>query len=326
MTMDRVLAGARGTAALLVRSRPVLLLLLIVWLVAYMSYYHTPSFMTESNVRAVLLNAAQNGILVVGMMLLMIGGTFDLSIGATLAFTGVVTGWLIAAQSQPIGVAVLVGVAAGAACGLFNGIIVTKLRINALIATLATMGIFRGITQLVSGTGVSPIDQEFARLGQTVVLGLQSPFWIMLLIVVLGSFAVSQTRFFRQYYFVGGNLRAARLSGIRADRLVLLAFVLMGVLAAVAGILAAARLNAAVVSAGIGVELQVITAAVLGGASLKGGEGSVVGGVLGVLFIALVTNALIILQVNVFWQNIIVGFVLLFAVSLDRWKQVTSAG
>jgi ribose transport system permease protein len=145
----------------------------------------------------------------------------------------------------------------------------------------------------------------------------------MLIIVVLGSWAVGQTRFFRQYYYVGGNERAARLSGIKTTRLILYAFVLMGLLAAVAGILNSARLNAAVVSAGIGVELQVITAAVLGGASLKGGEGTVPGAFLGVLFIALVQNALIIINVDVFWQNIVIGLVLLGAVSLDRWKGVS---
>jgi ribose/xylose/arabinose/galactoside ABC-type transport system permease subunit len=136
---------------------------------------------------------------------------------------------------------------------------------------------------------------------------------------------VSQTRFFRQYYYIGGNERAARLSGIKTSRMILIAFVVMGLLAGLAGVLNAARLNAAVVSAGIGVELQIITAAVLGGASLKGGEGTVLGGVLGVLFIALVQNVLVILNVDVFWQNIVIGLVLLFAVSLDRFKQVSGS-
>jgi ribose transport system permease protein len=151
------------------------------------------------------------------------------------------------------------------------------------------------------------------------------PFWVMLVVVLVGGWAVARTRFFRQYYFIGGNARAAQLSGIRVQSLTLVGFVIMGVLAGLAGVLGAARLNSAVVSAGIGVELSVITATVLGGASLKGGEGSVVGGVLGVLFIALVQNAMIINGVGIFWQNIIIGLVLLLAVSLDRFKQ-TSPG
>jgi len=309
----------------LVRNRPLLLVILTIVLVLFMSLGHREQFLTTSNFQAVLVNAAQSGILVVGMMVLMIGGSFDLSIGSILALSGVVSGVLIVDHEMSILVAVLGGIAAGAICGLINGLIVTKIRINALIATLATMGIFRGITQLISGTGVGIITDDFARIGQSVWLGLQSPFWLMLGIAAAGSFLVSQTRFFRQYYFIGGNERAARLSGIRTQRMILIAFILMGTLAGFAGVLGAARLNSAVVSAGIGVELQVITAAVLGGASLKGGEGSVIGGVLGVFFIALVANSLIILQVDVFWQNIIVGLVLLVAVSLDRWKQVTSA-
>jgi ribose transport system permease protein len=183
------------------------------------------------------------------------------------------------------------------------------------------MTIFRGLTYLTAGTGVTPIGDDFKAYGETVFLGVQSPFWAMLVVVVIGSWLVANTRFFRQYYFIGGNARAAKLSGIRVQRLTLIGFVIMGLLAGLAGVLAASRLNSAVVSAGIGVELSVITATVLGGASLNGGEGNIIGGVLGVLFIALVQNAMIINGIGIFWQNIIVGLVLLLGVSLDRFKQ-----
>jgi len=318
-------ARARRLATLvggrILRSRPLLLVILIVALSGYMTYRYDISFPTSSNIEAVLLNAAVYGILVVGMMLLMIGGAFDLSIGGVLALSGVVSGQLIATSGWPVVPGVAAGLVVGAVAGLFNGIIVTQIRINALIATLATVGIFRGITQLITGTGVAPISDSFAKIGQSDFLGLQMPFWIMLVVVLAGSWAVSQTRFFRQYYYVGGNRRAATLSGIRSERLMLVAFVIMGTLAGLAGVLNAARLDAAQVSAGTGIELQTITAAVLGGASLRGGEGTVLGGVLGVLFIALLQNALIIMDVNVFWQNIVIGVVLLLAVSLDRWQQ-----
>lgn len=307
----------------LAASRPLTLVVFIFLLALYMTARFPDNFPTAYNLSAVLLNAAQQGILVTGMMLLLISGNFDLSIGSTLALGGVVAGVLIADQGVGAFPAALVGVGVGALGGVINGLIVTRLGINALITTLATMTIYRGVTQLVSGTGVAPISTDFARFGQTVFLGLQSPFWVMLVIVAVGTWAVSRTRFFRQYYFVGGNARAAKLSGIRVEQLTFFAFVLMGALAGVAGVLGAARLNAAVVSAGIGVELSVITAAVLGGASLKGGEGTILGGVLGVIFIALVQNALIISGVGVFWQNIVIGLVLLFAVSLDRLKQAS---
>jgi ribose/xylose/arabinose/galactoside ABC-type transport system permease subunit len=171
-----------------------------------------------------------------------------------------------------------------------------------------------------AGTGVTPIDDNFKAYGQAMLLGVQSPFWVMLAVALVMGWLVARTRFFRQYYFIGGNARAAQLSGIRVERLTLLAFVIVGVLAGLAGVLGAARLNSAVVNAGVGLELKVITATVLGGASLKGGEGTILGGILGVLFIALVENAMIINAVGVFWQGIVVGLVLLVAVSLDRFK------
>ena len=177
----------------------------------------------------------------------------------------------------------LVGVMTGAFAGFVNGFIVTRIQINALIATLATMAIYRGSTQLISGTGIMSIGDGFKAYGQVVFLGLQSPFWVGLAIVLAGSWLVARTRYFRQFYFIGGNARAAQLSGIRVARVTMVGFVIMGALAGLAGVLAAARLNSAVVTAGIGVELSVITAAVLGGSSLRGGEGSVLGGVLGVL-------------------------------------------
>lgn len=305
----------------LANSRELMLFVLIIILSLGMAIIYPNNFPTSYNASAVLLNAAQNGILVTGMMLLMIAGVFDLSIGSTLALAGVWAGVVVGWWDYPAPAGILVGLVVGAVAGMINGFIVTRLAINALITTLATMAIFRGLTYVTAGTGVTPISNEFKLYGQTVFFGLQTPFWVMLAIVAAGTWAVARTRFFRQFYFIGGNAKAAKLSGIRVGRLTLIGFVIMGMLAGVAGVLGASRLNSAVVSAGIGVELSVITAAVLGGASLKGGEGTIIGGVLGVLFIALVQNAMIINGVGVFWQGIIIGSVLLLSVSLDRFKQ-----
>lgn len=311
----------RRVVARLAESRELMLFVLIALLVIAMTAYYPNNFPTRFNISAVLLNAAQNGILVTGMMLLMIAGFFDLSIGSTLALAGVWAGVVVGWWGWPAETGLLVGLAVGACAGLINGLIVTRLGINALIATLATMSIFRGLTYVTAGTGVTPIGNAFKAYGQSVLLGVQAPFWVMLAVVAAGAWAVARTRYFRQFYFIGGNPKAAKLSGIRVERLTVAGFVMMGVLAGLAGVLGASRLNSAVVSAGINVELSVITATVLGGASLKGGEGTIVGGALGVLFIALVQNAMIINGVGVYWQNIIIGFVLLLAVSLDRFKQ-----
>jgi len=305
----------------LANSRELMLFVLIVLLAAGMTVFYPNNFPTSFNISAVLLNAAQNGILVTGMMLLMIAGGFDLSIGSILALAGVWAGVVVGWWGWPAESGLAVGLVVGALAGLINGLIVTRLGINALITTLATMTIFRGLTYLTAGTGVTPIGNEFKAYGQSVLFGIQMPFWVMLAVVAVGAWAVARTRYFRQFYFIGGNTKAAKLSGIRVERLTMVGFIIMGVLAGLAGVLGASRLNSAVVSAGIGVELSVITATVLGGASLKGGEGTVIGGVLGVLFIALVQNAMIINGVGIFWQNIIIGLVLLLAVSLDRFKQ-----
>ncbi len=308
----------------LANSRELTLLILVIVLAVVMAAVYPRNFPTASNMRAVLLNLAPVGILVCGMMLLMIAGTFDLSCGSTLALAGVWAG-VVAAPNWlgfPPEMGILAGLIVGAAAGLINGLIVTKIGINALIATLGTLTIYRGLTYVTAGTGVTPISEEFAAYGRAIdpVLGIQSLFWVMLVVVLAGGWLIARTRFFRQYYFIGGNPRAAQLSGIRVERLTLLAFIIMGCLAGLAGVLYAARLNSAVVNAGVGIELKVITATVLGGASLKGGEGTIFGGILGVLFIALVENAMIINAVGVFWQGIVVGLVLLFAVSLDRFK------
>jgi ribose/xylose/arabinose/galactoside ABC-type transport system permease subunit len=311
----------RGRAAAVARriavDRPLLLIVLIVVLAGYLTIAYPRTFPQFPNLAAVLLDAAQAGILTVGMMILLIGGAFDLSIGAVLAFSGIVAGVFAKDLGLPAEVAIVAGLVTGLACGLLNGLIITRVRINPLITTLATAGILRGVTQLVSPAGVANLPSEFKPFGQTVILGLQSPFWVMVLVVVIAWFAMRKTRFFRQFYFIGGNPRAAALSGIKVDRVILVGFVLMGLLAGLAGTLLASRLSNAVVLAGVGTELRTITAAVLGGASLAGGVGTIPGAILGVLFMALVQNALIIAGVQVFWQSIVVGVVLLVAIGID---------
>ncbi|MFL5335630.1 MAG: ABC transporter permease, partial [Geminicoccaceae bacterium] len=212
-------------------SRPLMLLVLILLLAGTMAVVYPNNFPTRFNLSAVLLNAAQNGILVTGMTLLMIAGFFDLSIGSTLALAGVWAGVVVGWWGWPPQAGVAVGLVVGALAGLINGLIVTWIGINPLIATLGTLSIYRGLTYVTAGTGVTPISDTFKVYGQTVSLGLQTPFWVMLAVVAVGTFAVARTRFFRQFYFIGGNARAAKLSGIRVERLTVVAFVIMGLLA-----------------------------------------------------------------------------------------------
>jgi ribose transport system permease protein len=300
------------------QNRPLLLIVLNLVLIVFLSLAYPQAFINPATIAAILLDAAQSGILTVGMMILMVSGVFDLSVGAVLALSGIVAGMLVKDMGVPAPLAFLLGVGVGTLCGWLNGIIVTRFRINALITTLAMMNILRGVTQLISPSGVANLPDEFKPFGQTILLGLQSPFWIMLTLVIIAWFAMTRVRFFRQFYYIGSNSKAANLSGIKVDRVTLVGFVLMGTLAGLAGTLLASRLSNAVVLAGVGVELRAITAAVLGGASLAGGVGTIPGAFLAVLFMALIQTSLIIARVPVFWQTIVIGIVLLVAIGLDQ--------
>jgi ribose transport system permease protein len=278
-------------------------------------------FPTIANFSAILRGLAFDGMMVCGMMLLLVAGTFDLSVGGTFSMAGVVAGWLMKSQGVPVPIAVLGGVAAGFAAGMLNGLIVARAKVNALIATLGTMGIYRGIAVLLGGPGITFLPASFSRPGQSVVLGLQGPVWLMIVIVMLFHFLLERTRLFRQYYYIGNNAKAARLSGIDVGRMQILGFTLMGLLAGIAGIAFASRVGTSVSVSGDGAELRIITAAILGGASLNGGKGTIWGGLIGVAFVALINNALIIGSVSAYWQSIITGIVLVLAVALDRFTR-----
>ncbi len=216
-------------------DRPLLLIVLIVTLVALMTILEPTTFPRAANAAVVLLDTAQTGILACGMMVLLISGMFDLSIGGILAFSGIMAGLAAKNLGLPPIVAFLIGCGWGVLLGVINGVLVTRFKINALIATLATLSIYRGGLQLVSGAGVTNIGNGYTVFGQTKILGIYSPFWFMAVIVLLFAFLVGRTRYFRQAYYIGGNARAAKLSGINVDRTVFSFFAIMGLLAGLAG-------------------------------------------------------------------------------------------
>ena len=188
-----------------------------------------------------------------------------------------------------------------------------------MIQTLAMMGIVRGLALMLSGAGIQNFPYQFIYIGQSKLFSVQAPVWCMIFIVLLFSFLVRRTVFFRRYYFIGSNERAAKLSGIRVEKMKIWAFVLSATLAGIAGILLSSRLGAALATSGRGLELRVITAVILGGASLAGGFGKIWGAFLGALFMALINNLLIIGRVSGYWQEIILGLILIIAVGLDQW-------
>lgn len=276
-------------------------------------------FATIENFSQVLLNLSIDTIVAVGMMILMISGMFDLSVGSIVAFSGGLAGYLMYYHDVNFLLAIAAGIGGSIVIGFANGWLIAKAGINPMIQTLAMMGIVRGFALMLSGAGIQNFPYEFIYIGQSKLLGLQAPVWYMIIIVVLFSFLVSRTKFFRRYYFIGGNERAAKLSGIRVKKMKIWAFIISAVLAGIAGILLSSRLGAALSTSGRGLELRVITAVILGGASLSGGYGKIAGAFLGALFMALINNMLIIGRVSGYWQEIILGFILIVAVGLDQW-------
>jgi len=292
-------------------------LLLVIIVIGVILSFLSPHFLNPQNIIAVLLGASFDAIVAVGMTLLLISGGFDLSVGSVVGFGGVVAGKMLVYGQNPV-VAVLAGLLAGALIGALNGFIIAKIKVNPLITTLAMLSIVRGAIYIITkGLGVPTLPDNFNIIAQKRFYGFQTPIIIMFILIILAEVFYRKSVFFKQYYFIGGNEESARLSGIRVDFLKLATYVISGTLAALAGVLMASRMGGAISTAGTGVELRVITACIIGGCSLAGGEGTMLGSFLGVLLMALVSNAFNLLGVSIYWQQAVMGTILLVAVLID---------
>ena len=301
------------------RDKVVFLATVIILVSVAMAIIFPKQFATVDNFSQLLLNLSIDTIVAVGMMVLMISGMFDLSVGSVVAFSGGLAGYLMYYHGTNFLLAIAAGLAGALVIGFVNGWLIAKARINPMIQTLAMLGIVRGMALMLSGAGIQNFPYEFIYIGQSKLLGLQAPVWYMLVITGVFMFLVHRTVFFRRYYFIGSNEKAARLTGIRVEKMKIWAFVLSAGLAGIAGILLSSRLGAALSTSGRGMELRALTAVILGGASLAGGYGKIAGAFLGALFMAIINNMLIISRVSGYWQEIILGCILIVAVGLDQW-------
>ncbi|MFY0681688.1 MAG: ABC transporter permease [Thalassovita sp.] len=296
--------------------RELTLLALIVLIIVVMANLN-PYFLSFSNFRALSVGMAPTAIIVIGMAILLASGGFDLSVGSVMALSSTVVAMMMLA-GYSIPVSVLCAILVGAVVGAGNGVLVTGLGINPLIATLGTMSVARGVALvLTEGFSLSSLPKEFGWIGKATWGVMPVLVILMLVMIVIFDLAVRHTRFFRQVYFIGANEKAAMLSGIHVNKVRIIAYVLTGILAALAGVLLASRLMSGTPTAGNGIELQVLAAAVIGGASLRGGEGTILGAFLGVVFVALINNSMTMLAVSIYWQMIVIGGVLVAAVALD---------
>ncbi|KYG59722.1 ABC transporter permease subunit [Planococcus maritimus] len=281
-----------------------------------------PSFLSMSNILNVLRQVSINALIAFGMTFVILTGGIDLSVGSILALTGAVTAGMMASGVDPI-LAMLLGLFLGAVLGAINGVIIAKGKVAPFIATLATMTIYRGLTLVytegrpISGLGDS---MAFQMLGKGYFLGIPIPVVTMLISFGILYFILKKTTFGRRVYAVGGNEEASVLSGINADRIKIYVYSLVGALAALASLILTSRLNSAQPTAGQMFELDAIAAVVLGGTSLTGGRGWIVGTLIGALIIGVLNNGLNLIGVSSFFQQVVKGAVILLAVLLDRKK------
>jgi L-arabinose transport system permease protein len=280
-----------------------------------------PSFFTWVNMKGLALSVSMVGMVACTMLFCLASGHFDLSIEAVVACSGVLAA-VVANATGSVALGIAAGLAMGAAVGLVNGIVIAKFRINALITTLATMQIVRGLGYIVSdGKAVGVANTRFFLLGNSALFGIPAPVWITLACFLVFGALLRTTRFGRHTLAIGGNEQAAWLCGISVDRVKIAIFTLQGIMAGFAGVVLASRMTSGQPKTSEGFALEVIAACVLGGVSLSGGIGTMTGTVVGVMIMGTVQNAMNLLNIPPFYQYVARGLILLGAVLFDQLKQ-----
>ncbi|HGF5080613.1 TPA: ribose ABC transporter permease [Vibrio parahaemolyticus] len=302
----------------LIEQKSLIALLFLIVVVSFLN----PNFFTVDNILNILRQTSVNAIIAVGMTLVILTAGIDLSVGSVLALCGAFAASLIAME-VPVLIAVPTALLAGAALGAISGIIIAKGKVQAFIATLVTMTLLRGVTMVYTdgrpiSTGFTDTADAFAWFGTGYALGIPVPVWLMVVVFAAAWYLLNHTRFGRYVYALGGNESATRLSGINVDRVKIGVYAICGMLAALAGIIVTSRLSSAQPTAGMGYELDAIAAVVLGGTSLMGGKGRIMGTLIGALIIGFLNNALNLLDVSSYYQMIAKAVVILLAVLVDN--------
>lgn len=288
-------------------------------------------FLSGENAWNVMRQISVNVIISVGMTLVILTGGIDLSVGSVLAFAGAVTASMLkfGAEMADLNIyigftllgALMGGILVGAFLGWFNGITITRFKVPPFVATLAMLTIARGLTMLLTGGfPVTNLGNEMAFLGTGWFLGIPMPVWISAAIVLMAVILTRKTTLGRHIYAIGGNETAARLSGVKVKKVKLIVYSIAGAMAGIGGILVTSRLDSAQPNAGMSFELDSIAAVVIGGTSLSGGKGTIMGTVQGALIIGILNNGLVLLNVSPFWQQVIKGFVILLAVIIEKFN------
>ncbi len=316
------------TSSLLKKSQSLIALLLLMLVLSVV----TDKFLTAGNLWNVLRQISVNMCLSIGMTLVILTAGIDLSVGAILGLTGAIcagllkSGIALPAFDLWIGFTVLGAIVAaisvGTALGLFNGWVITRFSVPPFVATLSMLTIARGLTFLYTqGQPISDLGTNFEKIGAAWFFGVPIPVWISALLITIFYVLTTKTSLGRFIYAIGGNEKAAIVSGVPIQKVKWIVYALSGAMAAIGGVLVTSRLNSAQPNAGINYELDAIAAIVIGGTSLSGGQGSVKGTIIGAILIGVLNNGLVLLNVSPFWQQVVKGLVILLAVIVDKMNQ-----
>jgi ribose transport system permease protein len=282
--------------------------------------FSTNKFLTQTNIISVIRQFSFISIMAIGECIVIITGGIDLSVGSVFAFSSVLSAMSLSA-GMPVGVALVIGVLSGLTIGYINGIFITKVGLPPFIATLGMMSVTRGLAYAVTaGFPINIKSPSFSYIGQGYIGIVPVPVVLLIVIAIVATVFLNKIVLGRQIYALGGNEEGSRVSGINVMHVKRVVFSISGGLAAVAGIATAARLGVAQSTAGMGYELDAIAAVIIGGASVKGGSGTVAGTILGAAIMGVLRNALVLLSVSAYWQQAIIGCVILLAVSLDQLR------
>ena len=276
-----------------------------------------PKFLAWRNFRVITTVMGFETVVAVAMGVQLINGMFDLSVAGVANMCGVIVGALIASGMHPAP-AMVITFAVGACVGVVNGLLVTKLGTNAMVTTLGVWWACQGVAYgLTGGISFHRYPEGFQALGQGSILGIGTPVWYMLIFAAIMSFVMAKTKFGYHIYATGGDRHAAELNGVKTDQLTIIVFMISALAAAFCGVMYAARLNASAPMAVVGLEMRCIAAGIIGGISMAGGEGLVIGSVLGMLFMYMLKNATVMIGISVYWEYSLLGLVLVAAVAFD---------
>jgi ribose transport system permease protein len=316
---DTTMANLGGRISNATRAyAPLMILIGLVILFTFIS----PNFMTSFNIRILIRQVSFVAISAVGLMFVMIGGGIDLSIGSQIILTNVVLSIMMVDWNIPLSIAIPLTLVMGTILGIINGILSIKLKIHPLIITLGTASIYKGVGYIIAQSrNIMGFPDIFRFFGQGYIGPIPVPILVMIIVALIGNFVLVKTYFGRYTFALGGNEEAARLAGVNINRMKVTLFAVCGFISAITSVLLLSRVFAGQVSTGAGIEFDCLTAALLGGVSFKGGEGSIFGLITGVLIIGVLNNAMQLASFPDFSQNVVKGVVLLAAVGFDTYQK-----